>query len=66
MTNTPSNQSKSDMTTVGGRPTKVLTTLSSSGEILISCRLTTGEDVYVPLNAIFGLMVKEIKSQGGQ
>ena len=56
------------MTTVNGRPTKVQHTLTSSEGVLVLCRLSSGEDVYVPLHALFSLfageMAAKIRMQG--
>lgn len=56
------------MTTMGGRPVKVL--YAPSGDILISCRTANGEDCYVPSSAILEMfateIVKRVKAQGGQ
>jgi hypothetical protein len=51
---------KVSMTTVAGRPTKVrahLTTLQGS---YVQCRLATGEDVHVPLVALYELFKREL------
>lgn len=61
MANITSNQPDPVMTTINKRPTKVLNTLSSSNGVLVACRLPNGEDVYVPLSEIFGLLAKEIR-----
>lgn len=58
------------MTTVNGRPTKVQHTLNSSEGVLVSCRLSSGEDVYVPMHALFSLfdseMAAKIRMQGAR
>lgn len=55
------------MTTIAGRPTKVLDTPQS--DILVACRTSDGEDVYVPFSALFELFSKDIaqrmRVQGG-
>ncbi len=47
------------MSTVGGRPTKVLHTLNSSTDVLVQCRLADGEDVHIPLSTLFALFDKD-------
>lgn len=48
------------VTTIGGRPAIVQTDLSSSSDVYVLCRLDSGEDVHVPLSAIFQLFAKEM------
>jgi hypothetical protein len=51
------------MTTVGNRPTPVLNKLDTSIGIYILCRLSDGQDAYVPLKEILSLLKKELISE---
>jgi hypothetical protein len=51
------------MTVIHTRPTKVLPALNGMGmgDVYVQCRLADGEDVHVPLRAIFELFAKEVR-----
>lgn len=52
---------QSTMTTIHNRPTRVLEYPQSVDGLYISCRTTSGEDVYVPLRDIYSLFVNKIR-----
>jgi hypothetical protein len=56
---------KVSMTTVAGRPTKVRSHLTTLTGAFVMCRLATGEDVHVPLVALYELfkqqLIEEVK-----
>lgn len=58
---------KPQMTVMASRPIKVL--YQPDGDILVACRTAQGEDVHVPLSALFERferdMTAKIRSQGG-
>jgi hypothetical protein len=51
------------MTTIGGRPAKVLPQLASLHGVSVWCRLADGTDVWVPLSEICRLFVEEVAHQ---
>lgn len=57
---------KPQMTVQAGRPIKLLNT--PDPDVLVSCRTASGEDCYVPLSALAGLLersiVAKIQAQG--
>jgi hypothetical protein len=51
------------MTTIAGRPAKVLTELTSIHGVSVQCRLADGTDVWVPMSEMFRLFVEEVAHQ---
>jgi hypothetical protein len=49
------------MTVVSGRPTNVLEHPQSINDLYVSCRITSGDDVYVPLTRIYDLLMDEMQ-----
>lgn len=51
-----------NMTTVGGRPTTVISHIENIAinDLYVSCRLSNGEDGYVPFSEIVKLVEREI------
>lgn len=54
---------KPEMAVISRRPVKLLKHLQSSEGVLVSCRLATGEDTFIPLKEIFALFEREIVQQ---
>ena len=51
------------MTVIANRPVKVVRNLTSSEGVLVQCRLFNGEDVHVPLHALFSLFAGEVAAK---
>jgi hypothetical protein len=51
---------KPHMTTIGSRPANVVRTLSTIDGVYVQCRLPSGEDVHVPLRAVYTLFEQEL------
>jgi len=47
------------MVVLSGRPINLLEHLSSSDDVFVACRLSSGADCHVPLREIFKLFQKE-------
>lgn len=52
-----------EMTVIANRPVKVVRHLTSSEGVLVACRLASGEDVHVPLHALFSLFAGELAAK---
>ncbi len=58
-----SEQEKPEVTVIAHRPVKFQRTLASSEGVLVPVRLASGEDVHVPLHALFSLFAGEIAAK---
>lgn len=51
------------MTTIGRRPANVANSLITIDGVYVQCRLSSGEDVHVPLREIYRLFEKELANK---